>query len=153
MIIQSMYLDELDVPDDYIIHFPNGLSGFEEEKEFVIIEHEADSPFIFFQSVRSPELLFITIDPFAYFSNYQVELDESAEAALELSEENLPMVFCIVHLDKDPQQMTANLLAPLIVNQNRRLAGQIVLHNSNYETKQSVFGHSAAADSAGLAGV
>lgn len=153
MIIQSTYLGELDVPEEYIIRFPDGISGFEEEKEFVIIEHEQGSPLIFFQSVHSPELVFITVDPFNYFSNYQVEIDEAVETALKLSAENLPMVLCIVHLAQDPQKMTVNLLAPLIVNQNLRLAGQIVLHNSNYETKHRLFSDSNAAASAGQAGV
>lgn len=150
MIIQSTYLGELDVPDDYIIRFPDGISGFEEEKEFVIIEHEQGSPFMFFQSVHSSELVFITIDPFNYFSNYQVEIDDQVEASLKLSEQDLPIVRAIVHIGADPKLMTANLLAPLIINQNQRLAGQVVLHSSNYETKHRIFSNGEA--SASLAG-
>lgn len=150
MIIQSTHLGELDVPDDYIIHFSDGLSGFEEETEFVIIEHAPDSPFMFFQSVHSPDLVFVTIDPFHYFNNYQVEIDDETEAALKLSEEDLPIVRSIVHLGADPKLMTANLIAPLVINQNRRLGGQAVLHNSSYGTKHRIF--SDGGDPAGLAG-
>lgn len=139
MIIQSACLGELDVPETYILHFPEGISGFEHDTRFAVIEHQPDSPFIFFQSLVSPDVIFVGIDPFNYFNNYQVEIDEEIERDLNLSAEDLPTVVCLVNISEDPRQMTANLVAPLVINQNRRLAKQVVLEKSNYRTKHRVF--------------
>ena len=60
----------LEIEEEKIIAFPEGIPGFEEEKEFVIINNEdEENPFCWLQSVNNPDLAFVITTPFLIFSD------------------------------------------------------------------------------------
>jgi flagellar assembly factor FliW len=67
MIIQSSLLGEIEVDEERIIKFPEGIPAFENEKQFVIIPMEENGPFYYLQSVTNPDLCLIMAQPFAFF--------------------------------------------------------------------------------------
>lgn len=135
MIIHSTRLGELDLPDNSIITFESGLPGFPEEKSFVLLPYASDSPFAFLQSTHDPNLTFLLTDPFAFFPDYQFELDDAAAVEFGLSKENQPQVWSIVTVPEKVQEMTANLIAPVIINHRDRQGCQIVLETKQYTTR------------------
>ncbi|WP_378955768.1 flagellar assembly protein FliW [Pelosinus sp. sgz500959] len=139
MIIQSTRFGELDVMDTDIIKFPQGLLGFPEENAFVLIPHHSDSPFVFLQSVSEPNLTFIMLETLNISNEYEFLLDDAVLEELHLSPDNPPLVYNIVTTAEKEDDMTVNLLAPIIIDTKQRLAKQTVLEKVPYQTRHRIF--------------
>lgn len=135
MMIQSSRLGEVEVPDNQVLRFPEGIPGFAEEKSFALLPYQQDAPFFILQSVNEPNLAFVLIDPFAFFADYQFELDDSVAKQLALDEQNPPEIYCVVTIPENIVNMTANLVAPVVVSRATRTAMQMVLEKGAYTTK------------------
>ena len=135
MIIQSTRFGQLELPDDSLLAFSHGLPGFPGEKGFVLLPYGEGSPFAFLQSVGDPDLTFLLADPFAFFADYQFELGDAVAAELGLSDANPPQVWCVVSVPEKTEEMTANLIAPVILNIRDRKGRQIVLEVKHYTTR------------------
>ncbi|SDF79598.1 flagellar assembly protein FliW [Sporolituus thermophilus] len=149
MLIKSTRFGELDVPDEQIIAFPQGLPGFPSEKAFALLPHQPDSPFAFLQSAADPDLTFLVVEPFAFFPDYQFELDDATTAALKLAADNPPLVLSIVTVRTSLSDATANLLAPVVINRLDRLGAQVVLEKVGYTTRHRLFPDKPAAAQGG----
>lgn len=139
MFIRSTRLGDLDVPDDQIIHFPQGLFGFPDDKLFAFVPYQDDSPFAFLQAVDKPNLAFLVVDPFVYFKDYEFEFDDKLAQEMEAGDADSLQIINAVSLIDKPENMTANLLAPLVINVQTRQAVQIVLEKSAYTTSHRLF--------------
>ncbi|MDT8903899.1 flagellar assembly protein FliW [Anaeroselena agilis] len=139
MVIESIRFGSLEVDEHDIIRFPQGLLGFGEEKAFVFLPHGQDSPFAFLQSVSQPELTFFIADPFQFFADYEFELDDDLAGQIGLTADCPLQVFCIVTVADKLEEMTANLLAPVVVNWRERSAVQAVLDRKGYTTRHRLF--------------
>ncbi|MDU2063412.1 MAG: flagellar assembly protein FliW [Sporomusaceae bacterium] len=137
--VQSVRFGEVEVSEDMIITFSYGLPGFLEERDFAIIPCEEDNPFSFLQSLLEPNLTFVVVIPFPFFSNYEFALPDEVKEELSINEENLPHIVNIVNIPENPEEMTANLLAPVVINSKTRKAMQVVLEKSAYTTKHRLF--------------
>ena len=139
MQIQSTRFGEMDIPEQHILHFGQGIPGFPEENVFAFLPYGDESPFAFLQSASDPDLTFLVVEPFAVLPDYSFELSDEEAAELGLSPENPPQVYGIVSLKEVLATSTVNLLAPVIVNWVNRQAKQIILEKSIYTTKQLLF--------------
>lgn len=139
MVVNSTRFGQLEFAEDEIIRFPDGLPGFTDQTAFAVIPHSPDSPFVFFQSVGDPDLTFLMVAPFAFFSDYEFELDDGSVQALGIDDPKDVKVFNIVTVPEKTEEMTTNLLAPIVVNWCRRLARQTVLEKTAYTTKHRLF--------------
>jgi len=139
MVVKSTRFGTLEVEEKDILHFPEGLPGFADEKAFVFIPYGPQSPFAFLQSVAEPNLTFLIVEPFAFFADYRFELADDLAKAIGVSKKMPPQVFAIVTVPEKMEEMTANLLAPIVVNPARRLALQVVLEKVPYTTRHRLF--------------
>ena len=57
--IMTSRFGEIEAAEESIIQFAAGIPAFEEEREFIIIPYEEGSPYVFMQSVKTPELAFL----------------------------------------------------------------------------------------------
>ncbi len=139
MLIHSTRFGEIEAADSEIIQFPGGLPGFPAEHAFVFLPYQPDSPFAFLQSATDPDLSFIITDPFPFFKDYSFKLEDSIIAELGLADDNPPKIVNIVRIPEKTEEMTANLLAPIIINRTSRKAMQIVLEKSQYTVRHRLF--------------
>lgn len=137
--IHSARFGDIEVPPEAILNFPHGVPGFPDEKQFAFLPYGPDSPFAFLQSATEPQLTFLLVEAFPVFRDYSFEIDDRLGEELGLSADNAPQVFSIVTVPENPADMTANLLAPVIVNWRDRLAVQYVLEKSPYTTRHRIF--------------
>ncbi|MFD1776633.1 flagellar assembly protein FliW [Paenibacillus rhizophilus] len=133
MIIETTALGPLDIHDEQIYHFPKGIPGFEQETEFAMIDLQ-EGPFSYLQSLKTENLSFLLTDPFVFYPHYEFELPDMEAEELEISDSVL--VRAIVTIRDTPEESTLNLLAPVVLNPEKRLGKQIVLHRSPYLAKQ-----------------
>jgi flagellar assembly factor FliW len=139
MVIQSTRLGQLEVPTEEIVKFPGGLPGFPHETAFALIPHSPDSPFAFLQSVAEPNLTFLIVDPFPFFNDYQFDVNDGLLQEIGAGGDIPIRVFNIVTVPEKVAEMTANLLAPIVVNWNSRNALQVVLEKTAYTTRHRLF--------------
>ncbi|MBT6601585.1 MAG: flagellar assembly protein FliW [Nitrospina sp.] len=127
----------LEIQDKDILLFPDALYGFDKENEFALLplDPKTESPMEWLQSLRTRELAFIVTDPFLFVPEYKMVLSDSERIQLEIESTESVIVRVIVTIPKVHTEMTANLVAPLVINQKNRLAKQTVLTSVEYDTK------------------
>ena len=138
--IKTTRFGEIEEDEGKIIRFAAGLPAFEEEREFIIIPYEEDSPYVFLQSVRTPDLAFLMTMPLAFFPDYEFTIDDDVEKELGFTSPEEVLIYAILTLSgKEIRDLTANLMAPIVINAVTRRAKQIVLDRSPYTTKHRLF--------------
>ena len=135
---------EIEVDEKKIVHFKEGIPAFENEHEFVILPYEEDSPYYFMQSLQSPDLAFLLTIPFLFFNDYSFEIDDATIKELDIKDSENVFYYTMVTIPNGSiRYMTANLVAPIVLNGANMQAKQVVLGKSNYTTKHRLFPESA----------
>ncbi|WP_313990650.1 flagellar assembly protein FliW [uncultured Selenomonas sp.] len=138
--IMTSRFGEIEAAEDAVIHFAAGIPAFEEEHEFLIIPYEEDSPYVFLQSVRTPELAFLMTMPLAFFPDYEFTIDDEVEQELGFTSPEEVLIYAVLTLSgTEIRDLTANLIAPIVINAKTRKGKQIVLDRSSYTTKHRLF--------------
>jgi flagellar assembly factor FliW len=142
MRIETREWGTLEVDPSSMVHFPEGLLGFEELHRFVFVDAEEFRPFVWFLSVDNPEVGFAVAEPH-YFctSPYDVSLSEADEGLLELSEGDSIALFVVVSIGDRGREITGNLKGPIVLNTRNRLAKQLVVYGAAYSVRQPILGH------------
>ena len=136
MHIETTRFGPMQIDERMIIHFPDGLLGFPDIKNYVIFEHDQDVPFKWLQATDEPALAFVIMEPFLFQPDYQVEIQEQDLQELRVSDTSHISIFVILTIPAgQPARMTANLQGPVLVNGENRWAKQLVLTNSQYHTR------------------
>ncbi|MEL1136143.1 flagellar assembly protein FliW [Desulfitobacterium sp. THU1] len=144
MKIDTTRFGTLEVSEKQIIHFPEGIPGFLNEKAFVHLPHEPESPFSFLQSTMEANLSFLLVNPFAFIQDYEFSLEEKVTEELGVSEENPPQVFVIATVRENIKDMSVNLLAPIVVNESKGIARQVILDKPEYAIRHRLFADAAS---------
>ena len=139
MIVQSTRFGELEVSDEQVLDFPQGIMGFPEEKQFALMEYKPDSPFYILQSLVDPDLTFLMINPFAFFNDYEFDMDDALMAEIGVTADNPPTVFNIATVRDKIENMTVNLAGPVLVNLQGRKAAQWVIEKTQFPTRYPLF--------------
>lgn len=131
--IQTKYCGEITYTTDELLQFPDGLFGFENMHEFLLIRLEDDiaSPFCL-QSTEDPSLAFIVLDPFQLVPDYEPDLsDEDCVRLGDPSGEHIAL-YTICVLREPMDESTVNLRYPIAMHMETRIAFQVILNNSSY---------------------
>jgi len=147
MKIQTTRFGELEIADSSVITFNKGIPGFEDSQEYVLIpaDDKGETPFFFLQSIDREEVNFFLVDPFSFFKEYDVKLEEQMVERLELESPSDALVLTTITANGEIKDATTNLKAPLVINNSKQLGMQIVLDNKDYLIKQPLFQHSEKA--------
>ncbi|MBG9692371.1 flagellar assembly protein FliW [Lysinibacillus sphaericus] len=130
MKIATKFLGEVEINEQDILTFEHGLLGLEEEREFILLPIDADLPLAILQSVERPEIGFVVAYPFAFKKDYSFDISEEDLEQLHLEKEENVLTYSIVTMKDTFQDSTINLLAPLIINMEKKYGKQIVLQDS-----------------------
>ena len=127
---KTRYFDTVDYTEDSLICFPLGLPGFEEQREFVLIEQQAYRPLLFLQSLAAPGLCFAIMPIQAVEPGYKLRMRGEDLQLIGLNRGRQPRigrdVFCGAILASHEEEPTANLMAPIVINLRTRVAVQAI---------------------------
>lgn len=138
-IIETTRFGDLEVSEKRVIQFPDGLIGFPQWKAFAILEHQEDSPLFWLQSLDLPQLAFLTIDPRLIKPDFLEALHTGDRACLGLEEGSTKFVLALITIPEGRvEEMTANLLAPVVIDPKARVGRQVILANSGLSTQHPV---------------
>jgi flagellar assembly factor FliW len=139
MELQTTRFGTITIEESDIITFPDGLVGLSHLKRFVLVRHDDNSPFRWLQSVEEPGFAMLVIDPWFFRPDYEVVLSDVDVERLQLSDEAIRWVYVTVSIPPGkPHAMTANLLAPIVINGNARCGRQVILNDERYNTRHPI---------------
>lgn len=142
MLIQTKHFGEIDLDENKVITFENGILGFEDFKRYTILydsETEERSPISWLQSLDEVTLALPVISPLIISPEYNPTVEDELIAPLgELTEENL-VLFVTLTVPSDITKVTSNLKAPIIINSDTKKGCQIIAENPEYEVKHNVY--------------
>lgn len=131
MKIQTSRFGTLDVSDETLLFFPSGLVGFPACRRFVVLDAGEDSDYQWFQSVDEPSLAFVIVEVNLLQPGFQIDVPEEGLAELDMNKTDPMSILAVVTIPSgEPNQASANLRAPLVVNLRTRKGKQVILHES-----------------------
>jgi len=140
MRIQTSRFGLIELTNEDMIEFPEGILGFGQLRQFVLLDDPNDEIFAWLQSCEEPGIAFPVLEPELFADEYKPTLAKSDISALRLEGgESGYRMFSIVTIPKDPTDMTANLKAPIVINIKARLARQCVLQDNSLAIREPIF--------------
>lgn len=121
-----------------VLQFPWGLPGFPDLRRFLALSLDEQPSFVWLQAVDDPKIALPVADPWKIFADYEPRLPAYAGESLELTGPDSFTILCVVVVTKDAQEMTMNLLAPIVVNLHTNRARQVMLEGSGYSVREAI---------------
>lgn len=143
MLVKTRFFGEVDIEDEKILTFDNGIMGFEDMKRWTLIydiEKGSEGPISWFQSLDMAELALPVINPYTVTAVYEpVVEDELLKPLGEFKDEELVTLLTITIPSEDPSKTTANFRAPILINPVNRKGTQVIVNNEDYPIKFSIY--------------
>lgn len=141
MKINTSRFGVVEVAESDIIHFADGLLGFEQLKRFFIVDPADETLILWLQSADSADVAFPVLEPKIFKADYKVRLsaNELRSLRIDSTKGKETLVYCILTIPEDVSAMTANLKAPVVINTASQLARQVVLQENEYSVKYSIY--------------
>ncbi|NJL32192.1 MAG: flagellar assembly protein FliW [Phycisphaerales bacterium] len=133
MLIDNPSIGTVDIDPHKIIHFPKGLVGMPDCKDWALLAPIDGSYFHWLQSVDRPELMFVVTEPSRFAPDYHVDL--SPNTIQDVGLEKLEDATLLVIVNQEGQFLTGNLQGPLLINVARYTGCQLVLPRQQYNTR------------------
>ncbi len=131
-------LGEMEIEEDKLITFEEGIPGLEDLKKFVIISNGSD-PIMWLVSVEDENVALPVINPWLVRVDYTVDVPKDVTEDLEIDNKDDVQVWAILVIPHDnPENMTINLMAPILVNTKTKKAKQIIMEDSGYGIRHLV---------------
>jgi len=131
--------ETIDVSPEQIFAFDPPLGGFEELRRYALIPDGDESPVEWLQSVEDENVALPLLEPFLFEPDYGFELPDHDAEALGMENPEDAIVRCVLTLREEPEDISANLLAPIVFCRRTHLARQIVLQESEFPLRRPVF--------------
>ena len=128
--LQSKYFGEIEYEAKDVIRFPAGIIGFEEEQAFLLLPFEGSGGgMLCLQSVATPALAFVVLDPFTLLPDYAPELEPADLRQFGVAEAG-DLGFYVLCAVKNPvSASTVNLKCPLVIHPETREARQVIMEH------------------------
>ncbi|HQD50404.1 MAG TPA: flagellar assembly protein FliW [Defluviitaleaceae bacterium] len=141
MILNTKHFGQIEIEEDKILTFEEGIPGFPDHKKYVLIfdEEDENSPFCWLQSLDDENIAFALLNPVKIYENYSPKVDDELIKCLGEFNENSLAIYCIVVIPEDYKKMTVNLKAPIVINTLTKKGMQVIAENEEYEIRHSVF--------------
>lgn len=139
MLMESERLGALEIDESSIIDLPDGLLGFDERRRFVLIPADEIGAYSWLHALDDPGLAFLVVVPAFFFPDYAPDLPDEEVEALGLTDPASAQVLCIVSISDD--LVTANLLGPVVLNVETKMARQVVLVDQGFSVRTPLGPH------------
>ena len=142
MQIQTRSFGEVNIEDERILEFPNGIIGFPDLKHFVLL-HDSDRGenvgIHWLQSIDEPGFAMPVMNPLIVEENYNPVIeDEILRPIGELTEEDT-IVLVTVSVPKDLTKMTVNLRGPFVINAKERKGCQVIVEGEDFSVRFPIY--------------
>jgi flagellar assembly factor FliW len=152
--LETKYFGTLPYSEGAVFHFPHGIPGFEEDRRFVLIEAAERAPLVFLQSMARASLCFAAFPIQVVDRDYPLAVAPEDLEDLELDPGRQPVlgvdVTVLVLISWHGQsRVTANLMAPVVLNLKTRRALQAIRRDARYSHEHPIPGQPDRGQSTG----
>lgn len=138
MKVNTKFFGELEAEEKDIITFEDGILGFPDLKEYLIIYDNSNEYFSYLQAVEDKDICFIIISPYLVIPDYSADISDDSVKKLVIEEEKDVILYSFITIPEDMKLMTANMKAPMIINAKNRKAVQEVMDNDKYSIRHRI---------------
>lgn len=139
MKVNTTRFGELQVNKEDVINFPEGLLGFESLKKFFVVDPGDSTLILWLQSIEDDKIAFPIIEPKIFKPDYVAKLLPADMNSVELESLTQAKIYSILTIPSDITEMSANLKAPVVINNEKKIAKQIVLQDSKLSVKYEMY--------------
>lgn len=125
---------EVEYDPENLLHFPAGLIGLPNLRNFVVMPNKKQGPLFWIQSIDDQDIAFVLTDPTNFFLDYRVIPDTAERQSLNIDEGDECFVLTVVTVPPD-QNITVNLAAPILFAAKTNKAVQVILEGADYSSK------------------
>lgn len=133
MKIETKFAGLIDITEEQLVTFTDGILGFPDEKQFALIPFGENTPFIILQSISNNQISFVLAFPFAFKADYAFDMSKQDVEILKIEKQEDIITYAIVTLKDTLPNSTINLLAPIIINTKTHQGKQIVLNGNEQD--------------------
>jgi flagellar assembly factor FliW len=124
MLITTTRFGRVTVKPEEVVTFPAGLIGYEACRRWLLLADAELDHVGWLQSITTPEVAMAVISPRRFLPGYEVHVNRSQLAPLEISSTDHAFVLNVLAINEG--RLTVNLRAPLIINLDRRVGRQVI---------------------------
>lgn len=137
MRLNTRNFGEIEVEDQKVIMFEEGIPGFEMLKKFTFVDSE-DDIFNYLQSIENTDICFIIVDPYKFVKDYAPVINESYFQKLGGGASEEFVLFSIVCLKNCIEESTINLAGPLLIHSEYKKGVQVVTEDKKYRVNHKL---------------
>ncbi len=136
MKIKTGNFGEIEINDDEIINFENGMPGFEHLTKFIVIKEE-ELIIDYLQGIEE-DITFPIINPFMTNKEYEFKIPDNTIKKLDIEKQEDLSIYTIVIIPENIKEMRTNLQAPIVINNKSKKGKQIIL-DERYPLRYMIF--------------
>ncbi|MDR2904084.1 MAG: flagellar assembly protein FliW [Clostridiales bacterium] len=144
MKLDTRHFGEIDVDQNKIIEFKEGVPGFSNLNKFVLLAEpeensEAEGMFYWLQSVEDPSVAFVMVNMVRYMPEYNPLVEETEMNGLGDYNPDKFVFYNIAVVPENISDATVNLRAPVVINDELKLGKQVICTNDEYTVRHYLF--------------
>jgi flagellar assembly factor FliW len=132
MLLKTRLFGEIKVKDEEVINFTKPILGFDDCRQYLLMETESVFPTFWLQSINDPNLAFPVISPFSVDENYSIDLEALDLDDIRLKSIDDALVLTLMVVPQTISSIRTNLRAPIIYNPEKKIAKQLILYDEKY---------------------
>jgi flagellar assembly factor FliW len=136
---ESSRFGTLEIQSEAVIEFPAGLIGLGGAR-YALLSTDDKSPFAWLQSIDDPDLALPITNPWVFFTDFAVDIDEAEAARLGVEDPSAVDVWVTVRAAAELEGFTANLRAPILVSNGRGF--QVINESTDAAVRAPLFAES-----------
>lgn len=124
MRIETQRFGALQVEEQEMFLFPQGLIGLETLRQWLLVPDPENPAVAWLQSASRGDRALAMISPRVFVPGYRIHVPAHSLSVLQLRSDH--RTYVLTTLSGQPGAMTTNLRAPVLINLERRLGCQVV---------------------------
>ncbi len=133
------HLGRIEYQLEEVITFEGGLYGFEAQHRFIIVQGGTDSIFSYLQCIEAPFTTFVVCQPRDAVLDYVLSMERRDYDALGFENEADMLILTIATIPEKIEDLSINLLGPIVINTKNKMGKQVIDQNSEYVTKHKIY--------------
>ena len=125
--------------EEQIITFKDGLYGFEDIKEYVLLQEDDSKTIWSLQAAHSSVPSFVVVNPYMIMEDYSPILSHDDLKELGMPKDEDICFLAVTVLKDNMEDSVVNLKSPIVINAMTRQAKQIILENNDYPIRCKLF--------------
>ena len=140
MEITTREFGAVQIEEDAVYEFPEGVYGFETDRKFAVFSREIEGySFLYLQSMDNIVPCFLVFEPWDMVSEYKPLMSKEDMDACEVDDIEELIFLVIATVPSHIEDLSINIKSPVVLNPKTRKAKQIILQNPDYNVRYHPF--------------